>query len=93
MRNVPNQGIELNPNLKKRGMKFAHINIATLPGHYADIDVFAVTESCLDCTKPDSQICPLEYDCYRKDRNRSAGGCGVFIKSKWPSKRKIDLES
>ncbi len=102
VRNDLNQGIELNPNLKKRGMKFAHINIATLPGHYADmevllekakIDVFAVTESRLDCTIPDSQICHSEYDCYRKDRNRSGGGCAVLIKSKWPSKRRIDLES
>ncbi len=73
-----------------------------MPGHYADIevllekakiDVFAVTESRLDCTILDSQICPSEYDCYRKDQNRSGGGCAVLIKSKWPSKRRIDLES
>lgn len=57
----------LHANLKKRGMKFAHVNITTLPGHYADaevlmekaaLDVFAVTESRLDCTLPDSKICP-----------------------------------
>ena len=30
---------DLHANLKKRGMKFAHVNIATLPGHYADAEV------------------------------------------------------
>ena len=29
----------LHANLKKRGMKFAHVNITTLPGHYADAEV------------------------------------------------------
>lgn len=100
-KNDVNQGIELNPNLKKRGMKFAHayVNIATLFGHYTDmevlldeakVDVFAVTESRLDSTILDSQICG--YVCYRKDRNRNGGRCAVFVKNKWPSKRIIDLE-
>lgn len=92
----------LHANLKKRGMKFAHVNITTLPGHYADaevliekaaLDVFAVTESRLDCTLLDSKICPSGYTCYRKDRNRNGGGCTVFVRSKWPSKRRSDLES
>ena len=74
---------DLHANLKKRGMKFAHVNISTLPGHYADaevlmekaaLDVFAVTQSRLDCTLPDSKICPSGYTCYRKDRNRNGGG-------------------
>lgn len=30
---------DLHANLKKRGMKFAHVNISTLPGHYADAEV------------------------------------------------------
>lgn len=56
---------DLHANLKKRGMKFAHVNISTLPGYYADaeillekavLDVFAVTESRLDCTVLDSKI-------------------------------------
>ena len=73
---------DLHANLKKRGMKFAHVNISTLPGHYANaevlmekaaLDVFAVTESRLDCTLPDSKICPSGYACYRKDRNRNGG--------------------
>ena len=92
----------LHANLKKRGMKFAHVNITTLPGHYADaevliekaaLDVFAVTESRLDCTLLDSKICPSGYTCYRKDRNRNGGGCTVFVRSKWPSKRRSALES
>ncbi|PFX13195.1 hypothetical protein AWC38_SpisGene22743 [Stylophora pistillata] len=50
---------DLHANLKKRGLKFPHVNIATFPGHCADavvlmekaaLDVFAVTESRLDCT-------------------------------------------
>ena len=100
-KNGVNQGIELNPNLKKRGMKFAHVNIATLIGHYTDmevlldeakVDVFAVTESRLDSTILDSQICLSGYVCFRKDRNRNGGSCAVFVKNKWPSKRRIDLE-
>ena len=56
--------------LQKRGMKFAHVNIATLPGHSADVDVllantsldvFAVAESRLDSTIPDSQVCPMSF--------------------------------
>ena len=93
---------DLHANLKKRGMKFAHVNIATLPRHHANakvlmekaaLDVFAVTESCLDCTLLDSKICPSGHTCYRKDRNRNGGGCAVFVRSKWPSKRRSDLES
>ena len=70
-------------------------------GHYTDVDVllqeakvdvFAVTESLLESTILDSQICPSGYVCYRKDRNRNRGGCAVFFKNKWPSKRRIDLE-
>lgn len=80
---------DLHANMKKRGMKFAHINISTLPGHYADaevlmekaaLDVFAVTKSRLDCTLPDSKICPSGYACYRKDRNRNGVGLRRFCK-------------
>lgn len=75
--------------LNKRGMKFAHVNIVTLPGHSADmhilleetnLDVFAVTESRLDATFPDNTVCPPNYVCYREDRNRSGGGCVIFVK-------------
>ena len=59
----------------------------------AALDVFAVTESRLDCTLLDSKICPSGYTCYRKDRIRNGGGCAVFVRSKWPSKRRSDLES
>ncbi|PFX11967.1 hypothetical protein AWC38_SpisGene24148 [Stylophora pistillata] len=93
---------DLHANLMKRGMKFAHINIANLPGHCADaevlvekeaFDVFAVTESRLDCTLLDSKICPSSYTCYRKDRSRNSGALAVFVRSKWRSKRRSDLES
>ncbi|PFX15414.1 hypothetical protein AWC38_SpisGene20370 [Stylophora pistillata] len=92
---------DLHANLKKRGMKFAHVNIATLRDttdaevlmEKEALDVFAVTESRLDCTLLDSKICPLGYTCYTKDRNRNSGGCAVFVRSKWPSKRRSDLET
>ena len=82
------ESMVINPNLKKRGMKFAHVNIVTLPGHSADVDVLlekanldllGVTESRLDSTISDSQICPDGYTCYRKDRNRNGGGCALFV--------------
>ena len=85
-------GACLNAKLSKRGMKFAHVNIGTLPGHYAEVeillqktalDVFAVTESRLDCTIPDGRkVCPDGYTCFRTDRNRNGGGCAVFVKNK-----------
>ena len=97
-----NASAEINPDLIKRGMKFAHVNIVTLPGHLTDVnalleetnlDVFAVTESRLDATFPDCTVCPSNYVCYRKERNRFGGGCAIFVKDKWPSKRRRDLES
>ena len=63
-----------------------------LISHEAKVDVFAVTESRLDSTILDSQICPSGYVSYRKDRNQNGGGCAVFVKNKWSSKRRIDLE-
>lgn len=92
----------LNPNLKKRGMKFSHLNVASLHSNCANvdvalkktnIDVMAFFESRLDSTTADSLICPSNYVCYRKDRNRKGGGCTGFVKNKWPSKRWDDLES
>jgi len=71
-------------------------------GHFADVEmllektkvgVFAVTESRLDCTSPNGQVCRLGYVCYRMDRNRHGGGFSVFVKGKWHSKRRNDLES
>ena len=38
-------------------------------------------------------MCPSGYVCYRKDRNRNGCGCAVFVRDKWPSKRRKDLES
>lgn len=52
-----------------------------------------MTESRLDSTISDSNICPDGYGCYRKDRNRNGGGCTLFVNNKWPSKRRTDLES
>ena len=81
-----NASAEINPDLIKRGMKFAHVSIVTLPGHLTDVnalleeinlDVFAVTESRLDATFSDCTVCPLNYVCYRKDRNRFGGGCYI----------------
>ena len=59
-----NMRTNMNPGLNKRGMKFAHVNVVTLLSHFADVDmllektavdVFAVTESRLDCTISDGQ--------------------------------------
>ena len=81
-------------------MKFAGINIVTLPGHSADVDVLleranldllGVTESHLDSTISDSNICPDGYAYCRKDRNRKGGGCALFVTNKWPSKRRTSL--
>lgn len=91
----------MNPALDKRGIKFAHVNVVTLTDHFGDVDVlleetaldiFVVTESRLDCTITDGQVCPSGY-VLLQDRNRNGGGCAVFVKSKWSSKRRKDLES
>ena len=41
----------------------------------------------------DSKTCPSAFTCCRRDRNRNRGGCAVFVRSKWPSKRGSDMES
>ena len=38
-RSGANMRTNMNPGLNKRGMKFAHVNVVTLPGHFADVDV------------------------------------------------------
>lgn len=57
------------------------------------MDLLGVTESHLDSTISDCNICPDGYACCRKDRNRKGGGCALFVTNKWPSKRRTDLES
>lgn len=53
-----------------------------------------MTESHLDSTISDSNICPDGYACCRIDRSHNGGGCALFVASKWPScKRRTDLES
>ena len=37
-------------------------------------------------------VCPPNYVCYREGRNRFGSGCVIFVKDKWPSKRRNDLE-
>ena len=53
---------------------------------------FARSETRFDDTFSDNQVCPKGYDIFRKDRNRNGGGCAVLVKSKWPCKRRPDLQ-
>ena len=82
-------------------MKFGHVNIATLLGHFTDIyiliernmfDVFGVSETRLDDPISDEKICTANYFCHRKDRNREGGMVAVYVSSVIPHKRRRDLE-
>ena len=75
-----------------KGVKFAHVNLCGILNKLDQIrillkdgifDVFAVTESKLDCQILDSEIQIKGYTIVRRDRNRYGGGVLMYIKDKW----------
>ena len=65
--------------------------MATLLKHMTEIDstlekktfnVFCVPETRLDHSITEEKICPANYFCHRKDRNRTGGGVAVYVSNK-----------
>ena len=44
-----------------------------------NINILAMTETWLDDSIGDSEICPSGYDIFRRDRNRKGGGVAILI--------------
>ena len=75
---------------RKRGMHFLHINInSILPkveelrqiAKLSDASIIGISESKLDETVLDGEICIDGYKLIRADRNRNGGGVACYIKS------------
>ena len=49
------------------------------------LDFVIGTESHLDNSVLNTEVCPSHYDVYRQDRNRHEGGVFILIKHKTPS--------
>ena len=73
-----------------RGFKIANLNIASLLKHIDelriimrnnDIDVLAINGTRMDSSIPINLISLLGYNWVSKDRNRSGGGIGFFIRN------------
>jgi len=74
---------------QKKGLCIAHLNIATLPGHYDEFkflmhgnsyDIMGLSETRLDYYIPDKNVSIPNYTLYRNDRKRDGGGVAVFVK-------------
>ena len=70
------------------GLKIASLNLNSLRKHIDEIrmllanylfDVFAINESKIDSTIPDSEINIPGYKIIRKDRNTHGGGLVIYI--------------
>lgn len=86
---------------KQRGLNIAHLNICSLLAKidslrdflkHRTVDLFTISETHLDDTVLDSEICIDGYKYERKDRNRRGGGVGVFILDNIMYNRRNDLE-
>ena len=87
------------PNLKKKGIKFAHLNVHSLIGKIDEFrhlcgdifDVLCVNETLCDHTISDDELELEGYNILRCDRKRDGGGVAVYIKDQFNFKRRLDL--
>ncbi len=54
-------------------------------------DVFAISETWLDDSIKDSEICPPGYTVFRNDRNRNGGGVAIFVYNRVRFRPRTDL--
>ena len=94
MPNLPKKTLNNNQFeiLNKRGLHFMHVNInSILPKleelkyivNSAKLSVIGISESKLDNSVDDSEICIPGYNILRKDRNRNGGGVLAYIKDEF----------
>jgi hypothetical protein len=84
-------------NLLKKGLILAHLNICSLRNKVhematicssSNIHVVALTETHLDTTFNDSELCVKRYRLYRRDRDRYGGGVAFYFQEHIPVLRK-----
>ena len=86
--------VELNPgpsvpvSVKMKNLKIIHLNTRSLLCHFDEIqslvlshhpDIFAVTESWLNPSVSDTEVCFPGFRLFRCDRSRSGGGIAVYV--------------
>ena len=80
----------------------AHLNVRSLTSSIDDvhcllldnkIDVLAVSETWLDTSIGNAEVCPDGYDLLRRDRNRNGGGVGIFVNNSLRYIVRPDLET
>ena len=54
--------------------------------------IIAVTETCLDNTICDNEVCIPGYSIQRKDRNREGGGVCIFIRNNINLNSRSDID-
>ncbi len=83
-----------------RGFKIASLNITSLPKHIdelgicmndKEIDVLAINETRMDDSVPTQSIAIQGYSWISKNRNRSGGGVGFFIRDSINFRPRTDL--
>ena len=85
---------------RKRGLHFLHINInSILPkidevrqiAKLSDASIIGISESKLDETVLEGEICIDGYELVRADRNRNGGGVACYIKSELAFNQRKDF--
>ena len=83
-----------------KGLVFAHVNVCSLRNKTHeieriirgnDINIFAISETHLDDSIPDSAVNIDGFSLVRKDRTISGGGVGIFCRSDAHVKVRTDL--
>lgn len=96
--NMVNQQDRLVPAI--RGFKIASLNITSLPKHIdelricmndKEIDVLAINETRMDDSVPTQSIAIQGYNWIPKNRNRSGGGIGFFVRDSINFRLRNDL--
>ncbi|CAB3995252.1 Hypothetical predicted protein [Paramuricea clavata] len=97
---IDNQQDRLVPAI--RGFKIASLNITSLPKHIdelricindKEIDVLAINETRMDDSVPIESIAIQGYNWISKNRNRSGGGIGFFIRDSINFRPRTDLNN
>ena len=94
---------ELSEAVNQRGLKFLHQNIRSLRGkmdelnilvsHCPNLHILAFTETWLDNSISDGEVCLPGYSIFRSDQtNGRGGGIAVYVKETLFVIRRADLE-
>ena len=90
----PNQNIQISDKkfepFCKRGLHFLHINVNSLISKIDELRdivsktkpaILGITESKLDSSVNDQEVCISGYNILRSDRNRNGGGVACYIRN------------